>query len=301
MRLRATACSYNSRRGAPVILAASLAAWAAGSSSANACSTTSASPGGGTVPTSRMQTNSPLDNASPSASKRRRCLGGWSRNAWSVPDTAPTDGRRRPSSRSPPVHRAAGCGASRKTTATSERSSRANAARRAALFAGRKPSNRNRFAAIGEAASAAVIALGPGMGVAAMPRRQASRTSSKPGSEMRGVPASETKATSQPTNRWPSSRSLARASLWSCKVRSCAGGRADMRQQSARASGIFAGDDAHRLEDVDGAQGDVRQVADGRCYDVQASRRRTAARRSACSQAAIRHVRTAPKSIAKPL
>jgi hypothetical protein len=55
--------------------------------------------------------------------------------------------------------------------------------------------------------SAATAALGPGTGTTASPSARASRTSRYPGSEMPGVPASDTRATLRPERKafriWP--------------------------------------------------------------------------------------------------
>ena len=59
--------------------------------------------------------------------------------------------------------------------------------------------NRKRSVGSPDSVSAAIAALGPGRVVILRPAARASRTSLYPGSEISGVPASESKA----TDSWP--------------------------------------------------------------------------------------------------
>jgi hypothetical protein len=77
-----------------------------------------------------------------------------------------------------------------RTVATS-----AIAVARAPALGGRKPRNRNRSVGSPASVSAATAAHGPGTVTTACPAARASRTSLKPGSEISGVPASDTSAT----------------------------------------------------------------------------------------------------------
>ena len=88
--------------------------------------------------------------------------------------------------------------------------------RRAADRDGRNPSKKNRSMGNGDADSAAVSELGPGIGTTLTPSPLTRRTSSNPGSEMSGVPASDISATLWPRWRRSSSCSDRPPSLWSC-------------------------------------------------------------------------------------
>ena len=73
--------------------------------------------------------------------------------------------------------------------------------RRAALLAGRKPSKKKRSVGSPAIVKAASAAEGPGRLCTATPCATASETSLKPGSEIRGVPASEINASASPSAR----------------------------------------------------------------------------------------------------
>src|SRR3989344_5748529 len=63
-------------------------------------------------------------------------------------------------------------------------------------FLGKKPQNKNLLVGKPEADNAAMAALGPGIGLTAQPGCLGGRTILNPGSDINGVPASLTKATS---------------------------------------------------------------------------------------------------------
>jgi hypothetical protein len=97
--------------------------------------------------------------------------------------------------------------ASKNTTETDDSANSRNLFWRAGARAGRKPSNRNLSTGSGDTDKTAVNALGPGMGITRTPSARTRRTSSKPGSLISGVPASDTSATSWPcwrsSSSWP--------------------------------------------------------------------------------------------------
>lgn len=72
--------------------------------------------------------------------------------------------------------------------------------RRFFLFMGKKPSKVKRPVGWPEAARAATRAQGPGMGHTGIPRAAHWATSSSPGSEMAGIPASVTRAQFSPAS-----------------------------------------------------------------------------------------------------
>ena len=80
------------------------------------------------------------------------------------------------------------------------RVSAANSASRVALpfFSGRNPSNTNRSQGNPEATSAGTKAVAPGRQTTSIPASRQARESMKPGSEIPGVPASETSASLLP-------------------------------------------------------------------------------------------------------
>ena len=84
------------------------------------------------------------------------------------------------------------------TSVASIRESSVSRARRAVAFDGRNPSKKNRSVGSAATARAASTDDGPGSAITAWPRAQASRTSLKPGSEISGVPASDTSAMEAP-------------------------------------------------------------------------------------------------------
>ena len=69
------------------------------------------------------------------------------------------------------------------------------------MFMARKPSKVNRPVGWPEAARAVTRAHGPGMGVTVTPWAAHRATSSSPGSEMAGIPASVTRAQLSPASR----------------------------------------------------------------------------------------------------
>ena len=94
------------------------------------------------------------------------------------------------------------------------------------------------------------------------------RSSRCPGSEMPGMPASVMMATFSP---WPS-----RAEQFGGAARFVVLVVADERladpemlEQVQRMAGILAGDHVRLLQDIDGAQGDIGQVADGSGDEVE--------------------------------
>lgn len=60
------------------------------------------------------------------------------------------------------------------------------------LFVDKKPKNENSFASIPEDIMAVISAHGPGIGITLIPSPNAILTISSPGSDITGVPASET-------------------------------------------------------------------------------------------------------------
>ena len=70
--------------------------------------------------------------------------------------------------------------------------------RRAADFGGRKPKKKNRSVGIPEITRALSTEDAPGRGVMAIPSAKQAHTSLYPGSDTRGVPASDTNATVRP-------------------------------------------------------------------------------------------------------
>ena len=70
---------------------------------------------------------------------------------------------------------------------------------RCRLLTDRNPSNANLFAGKADTISALTAATGPGIDVTVTPFSAHRRTRSSPGSDMAGVPASDTRATSMPS------------------------------------------------------------------------------------------------------
>ena len=66
------------------------------------------------------------------------------------------------------------------------------------LLIGKKPKNENSCASIPEAIIAVIKAHGPGIGITSIPSSKAILTISSPGSDITGVPASDTSAISLP-------------------------------------------------------------------------------------------------------
>jgi len=85
---------------------------------------------------------------------------------------------------------------------------------------GRKPANDQRSLGSPEATSAVVTALGPGSTSTSIPPAMHSRTSAKPGSEINGVPASDTSAMSAPARIRCASARARPFSLCSCRLTS---------------------------------------------------------------------------------
>ena len=83
---------------------------------------------------------------------------------------------------------------------------------------GRKPSKVKWSVGRPETTRAATRADGPGITSTGIPSAMASRTRSYPGSEMAGVPASETSATLSPSRRRRRIPAPARALLYSWKT-----------------------------------------------------------------------------------
>ncbi len=108
------------------------------------------------------------------------------------------------------------CGASKKTSVRTSPASSATRARRSPSRAGRNPSKENLSVGRPAMLSAAVIAEGPGTATTLMPSCVTRRTSSNPGSESSGVPASLTSAMRVPARNFSSSSSIRSRSLCSC-------------------------------------------------------------------------------------
>jgi hypothetical protein len=108
-------------------------------------------------------------------------------------------------------------GASKSTIVPGKLRRRASQSERARPLRGRKPTNVNGRVAIPLATSPARTAEGPGTGTTGTSLSSAARTSREPGSESKGVPASETSAIVAPDSRHSSNRGMRRASLcaWS--------------------------------------------------------------------------------------
>ena len=92
-------------------------------------------------------------------------------------------------------------GASYTIVARSSAAIRARRSRRSRPDRGRKPSNDQRGPAIPLATRAASAADGPGIGTTSPPSATQARTSTSPGSDTPGVPASVTSARSEPPRR----------------------------------------------------------------------------------------------------
>ena len=88
---------------------------------------------------------------------------------------------------------------------------------RACARAGMNPTNLTSWAERGDTDKAAVIADGPGIGTTRTFRSQRDLTRSNPGSQMSGVPASGTRATSLPLRSSSRTRAVILFSLCSCK------------------------------------------------------------------------------------
>lgn len=87
---------------------------------------------------------------------------------------------------------------------------------RARPLRGVKPKNVNGSGSIPDATSAASNADGPGIGTTRCPASTTLCTIRAPGSEISGVPASETIATSSPASSHSKSCAALAASLWAC-------------------------------------------------------------------------------------
>ncbi len=84
---------------------------------------------------------------------------------------------------------------------------------------------------------------------------------------MPGVPASETSATRLP-ERTCATSSCARVRFVVLVIADGRGADVEMVQQLLRVAGVFAGDELGCAEDMERAQGDVVEVADGRGDEV---------------------------------
>ena len=116
--------------------------------------------------------------------------------------------------------------------------------------------------------SAATAALGPGTGTTGRPSARASRTRRKPGSEIPGVPASETRATERPARSASRMRSPFHFSLCS-KYDVVAVAMPWAWSRPRRPPRVLAGDERDLLQHAQRAQGDVLEVADGRRDHVE--------------------------------
>ena len=105
------------------------------------------------------------------------------------------------------------CGASKNIVACPVAQIAASSRSRATGPGSRKPTNRKPSSGSGQTERAAVTALGPGTGNTATSRSRHALTRRKPGSEISGVPASETSATCSPASRRFNTRAAARDSL----------------------------------------------------------------------------------------
>ena len=124
-----------------------------------------------------------------------------------------------------------------------------------------------------EATSALSAALAPGMGITATPAAMAWAASQLPGSLMPGIPASETTAMRPPA--LSASIKFSRALVLVVLV-AAYGGSGDLKmvEQLLRLAGVFAGDAVHASQHVQGAQGNVAQVADGSGHEIEARGKR---------------------------
>ena len=137
-------------------------------------------------------------------------------------------------------------------------------------FGGRKPSKKNRSVGRPATVSAASAAEAPGTAVTACPASRAARTSLKPGSEISGVPASDTSATASPAaSRCQELRPRRRGVVLVI-------GRqrrrdAVMVEQLAGDARVLAGDQVGGGQRFERPQRDVAQVADRGRDQMQAA------------------------------
>ena len=126
----------------------------------------------------------------------------------------------------------------------------------------------NSLAGSPEADRAAMTALGPGIGLTRMPASRADRTRCWPGSEMPGVPASDTSATDSPAcSRAISLRRFAPLVVLAEADHRLADGV--VGEELRRPPGVFGRDHVHFLQRPQRAERQVFQIADGRGDDEQ--------------------------------
>ena len=165
------------------------------------------------------------------------------------------------------------CASRPRTAPASHRCARAPSmrARRAPSFGGRNPSKKKRSVGRPATVSAASTADAPGIGVIAWPAPATSRTSLKPGSEISGVPASDTSAIAA-----PSRQPLQQLRPGGLRVVLVIGRQRRRNQkpveQLARNSGVLAGDQVAAGERLERAQGDVAEVPDRRRDQIKPGR-----------------------------
>ncbi len=115
---------------------------------------------------------------------------------------------------------------------------------------------------------AATTALAPGIGSTVNPASRMAATRAAPGSEIPGVPASVTRATDSPfaSRASDSFDTCALVVLVDAEDR---GFDIEMAKQNAGSTRIFGSDELDLLEHLDGTEGDVVEIADGRRDDVE--------------------------------
>ena len=102
----------------------------------------------------------------------------------------------------------------------------------------------------------------------------AAATSRLPGSLIPGIPASVTTAMRPPAL---SAAIISIGALMLVVLVAAHGGGGDFKmiEQLLRLAGVFAGDAVHVAQHVQGAQGDVAQIADGRGHQIKAGGKRS--------------------------
>ena len=111
--------------------------------------------------------------------------------------------------------------------------------------------------------SAAVMAEGPGTATTLMPSCATRRTSSNPGSDSSGVPASLTSAMRAPARSFSSSSSMRSRSLCSCSDTS-GRDKPERCQQLPRPARVFRRDQFRGRKFIARAWRKIAEIADGR-------------------------------------
>jgi hypothetical protein len=107
--------------------------------------------------------------------------------------------------------------------------------------------------------------VGPGIMVTGNSSANARRTAIKPGSAIPGVPASVTTATDLPSR----SRPFDGLALVVFVERNLRFANVKMFEQTTGFARVFAGDKVHGAQSFQSAQGDVVEVANGCCYEIE--------------------------------